>query len=126
MHVLLLEPNTLLAYTYTQTLVHGGFTVAPVTGAQAAIDAADKQPPDVVILELQLPMHSGIEFLHEFRSYPEWQHVPAIIHSTVPLVQLMTVEESLRRDLGVRAILYKPRTNLRQLLRIVREQLAMT
>jgi DNA-binding response OmpR family regulator len=122
MHVLLLEPNTLLAKTYTQALEQNGFSVAHATGAQAAVFAADKQQPDVVILELQLPAHSGLEFLHEFRSYPEWQDVPVIVHSMLPPPQTLQVEESLRRDLGVRVLLYKPRTTLAQLLRTVREQ----
>lgn len=124
MHILLLEPNTLLAETYSRALVHAGFTVAVAAGAQSAIDAADTRRPDVVVAELQLPAHSGVEFLHEFRSYPEWQQVPVIVHSVLPPVQTAPVAESLRRDLGVRTILYKPRTSLQQLLRAVREQLA--
>jgi DNA-binding response OmpR family regulator len=122
MHVLLLEPNTLLAQTYTHALQQSGFTVSHAAGAQAAVFAADKQRPDVVILELQLPAHSGLEFLHEFRSYPEWQGVPVIVHSMLPPTQTLQVEESLRRDFGVKALLYKPRTSLTQLLKTVREQ----
>jgi DNA-binding response OmpR family regulator len=122
MHVLLLEPNTLLARTYADALEHAGFSVAYAATAQSAIDAADKQCPGLVVVELQLPAHSGVEFLHEFRSYPEWQSVPVIVLSVLPPVQLAAVQGSLERDLGVRAILYKPRTSLAQLLRAVREQ----
>lgn len=125
MHVLLLEPNSLLAQTYTRAFMHGGFTIAHAAGAQTAIDAADKQCPHIVVLELQLPAHSGIEFLHEFRSYPEWQQVPVVVHTLLPLSQTAGVAEGLRRDLGVRAILYKPRTSLQQLLSAVREQLGL-
>ena len=96
-------------------------SVACATTAQTAVDAADKQRPDVVILELQLAAHSGVEFLHEFRSYPEWQSVPVIVQSGLPPAQLAEAQDSLRRDLGVRTILYKPRTTLQQLLRAVRE-----
>jgi DNA-binding response OmpR family regulator len=122
MHVLLLEPNTLLARTYADALEHAGFSVAHAAAAQSAVDAADKQCPDIVIVELQLPAHSGVEFLHEFRSYPEWQNVPIIVLSVLPPMQLTAVQGSLERDLGVRALLYKPRTSLEQLLRAVREQ----
>lgn len=122
MHILLVEPNTLLAQTYTQALQQNGFSVAHAASAQAAIFTADKQRPGLVILELQLPAHSGLEFLHEFRSYPEWQDIPVVVHSMLPPTQTLQVEESLRRDLGVRALLYKPRTSLAQLLRVVRQQ----
>ncbi|HEX7963470.1 MAG TPA: response regulator [Candidatus Saccharimonadales bacterium] len=124
MHVLLLEPNTLLAKTYTEALQRAGHSVAHATGAQTAVDAADKQLPDIVILELQLPRHSGLEFLHEFRSYPEWQAVPVIVHSMLPPTHTAAVAENLQADLGVRAILYKPRTSLQRLLRAVREHAA--
>ena len=120
MHVLLLEPNTLLAQTYTRALELAGHTVAHAAGAQDAVDAADKQQPDVVVLELQLPEHSGLEFLHEFRSYPEWQTVPAVVHSMVSPVRTALVADALQRDVGVHAFLYNPRTSLQQLVRAVR------
>jgi DNA-binding response OmpR family regulator len=120
-HILLIEPNTLLAETYTQALHHAGHSVAHVTGAQAGIDAADKKAPDVVILELQLPRHNGIEFLHEFRSYAEWSHVPVIVNTLVQPGSLMLSKVPLKRDLGVVEFLYKPRTTLQDVIRVVRE-----
>ena len=120
-HVLLIEPNTLLAKTYTQALAHAGFTVSHAVGAQAAIDAADKAVPDIVIVELQLSQHSGIEFLHEFRSYAEWLHIPVIVNTALPPTNMMLAKGPLKRDLGVRAILYKPRTTLQDIIRVVRE-----
>lgn len=123
--LLLIEPNTLLVRTYQETLCRAGFEVVCAAGAQMAIEAADLQTPDLVILELQLPEHSGLEFLHEFRSYAEWQRVPVIVHTMVSPSHLRAVEDALTSELGVRAILYKPRTHLDELVRAVREQLAM-
>jgi DNA-binding response OmpR family regulator len=120
-HILLIEPNTLLAKSYTQALHHAGHTVAHVTGAQAAIDAADKQTPHVVIVEVQLPQHSGIEFLHEFRSYAEWINVPVVVNTALSPARMMLAKQPLKRDLGVVDILYKPRTSLQDLVRIARE-----
>ena len=120
-HVLLIEPNTLLARMYTQALEHAGHSVAHSTGAQSAVDAADRRRPDVVILEIQLPRHSGIEFLHEFRSYTDWRQVPVIVNTALSPAYMARATEPLRRDLGVREILYKPRTSLQDILRIARE-----
>lgn len=122
-HILLIEPNTILAALYTQTLVHVGFSATHVTGAQAAIHAADEQKPDVVVLELQLPEHSGLEFLHEFRSYAEWQMVPVVVHTVMQPGRLNL--QALRKDFGVRVVLYKPKTTLEDLLRSVRQQVAV-
>jgi Response regulators consisting of a CheY-like receiver domain and a winged-helix DNA-binding domain len=120
-HILLIEPNTLLAESYKQALVHAGHTVARVSGAQAGIDAADERTPDLVITELHLPGHSGIEFLHEFRSYTEWMRIPVVLNTVLTASQIAPVVEALHRDLGIREVLYKPRTSLQDLVRIARE-----
>jgi len=120
-HILLIEPNTLLAQTYTEALQHAGHSVAHVNGAQTAVDAADMQAPDMVIIELQLPIHGGIEFLHEFRSYAEWSAIPVILNTTLTASQIAPVLDALHGDLGVREILYKPRTSLQDLVRVARE-----
>ena len=124
MHILLIEPNTLLAQTYAQAFARAGHSVALVRGAQSAIHAADAHAPDVVVLELQLPAHSGIEFLHEFRSYPEWNTVPVVVHTLITPPKLATAKAALARDLGVHQLLYKPQTSLQELLHAVRQVLA--
>ena len=112
----------MLARTYTEALEHAGHSVAHAAGAQSAVNAADSKTPDIVIMELQLPRHSGIEFLHEFRSYGEWQHIPVVVHTMLPAIRMASIVLSLRRDLGVREVLYKPYTTLHDLVRTAREQ----
>lgn len=122
-NVLLIEPNTSLAQTYAKALQYAGCQVAHTTNAQDAVDIADKNAPDLIILELQLAAHSGVEFLHEFRSYTEWQNVPVIVNTAIPPTHTAPIKNVLVKELGVRAVLYKPRTTLKELLREVREQL---
>ncbi|HEY5442044.1 MAG TPA: response regulator [Candidatus Saccharimonadales bacterium] len=114
--ILLIEPDRRLGETYTQALTADGHQVVTVPGAQAAITAADAARPDIVIIELQLVEHSGIEFLYEFRSYIDWQTIPVIIHSQVPPAEFSDSRQLLETELGVHTYLYKPRTSLRQLL----------
>ncbi|HEX5744060.1 MAG TPA: response regulator [Candidatus Saccharimonadales bacterium] len=121
--VLLIEPDRLLAESYVQALQAVGHEVNAASGAQAAIMAADAIRPDLVVLELQLVEHSGIEFLYEFRSYPEWQDVPVIIHTHVPAAEFNDSRQILRDELGVHDYLYKPHTTLRRLTASVNEHL---
>jgi DNA-binding response OmpR family regulator len=120
-HILLIEPDRILAETYKTALETAGHSVVPVNGAQAAIISADQQLPDVVVLELQLIEHSGIEFLYEFRSYSEWQHIPVIIQTQVPLGEFADNWRLLREQLGVTAYLYKPQTTLGALRKQINE-----
>jgi DNA-binding response OmpR family regulator len=119
MHIILLEPDRMLADIYRQSLLSEGHSVTMCASAQSAIFAADEQSPDAVIVELQLIGHSGIEFLYEFRSYNDWRDVPVIIHSQVPPAEFNGSSKLLRQELGVKDYLYKPRTSLATLLRSV-------
>ncbi|HSD55602.1 MAG TPA: response regulator [Candidatus Saccharimonadales bacterium] len=124
-NVLLVEPDIALARTYVQALQHVGHEVVHVVSAQDAIMAADQTQPDVVVLELRMAVHDGIEFLHEFRSYPEWQGIPVVVNSHITSSSLAPVQTALQGDLGVVATLYKPRTSLQQLISQVNQQVRM-
>jgi DNA-binding response OmpR family regulator len=121
--VLVLEPDRLLAETYQQALTHAGYEASYVTSGQAAVDSADVVMPDLIILELQLPAHNGLEFLYEFRSYSEWQQVPVIVNTNVPPNSFDSTNESIYSELGIKAWHYKPQTSLQLLIRSVNEQL---
>ncbi len=121
--ILLIEPDRVLAESYVQALLHAGHEVQAAGGAQAAVLSADAIAPDLVILELQLVGHSGIEFLYEFLSYPDWQDTPVIIQTNVPQQEFADNWDLLNRELGVKTYLYKPRTSLHELLVTVSEHL---
>jgi DNA-binding response OmpR family regulator len=121
--ILLLEPDKLLAKTYRQALLHAGYEVLHATSGQDAIDIADEHTPDLIILELQLPAHNGLEFLYEFRSYGEWQRIPILVNTVIPQQHLGFVNDIIHNELGVQEWYYKPQTNLQTLLRGVNVQL---
>ena len=119
--ILLVEPDRLLARIYFDALTHAGHKVQICATAQAGIFCADDIKPDVVLLELQLVAHSGIEFLYEFRSYPDWQNIPVIITTNVPAGEFSGSWKLLRDQLKVCQYLYKPLTSLQRLLSTVTE-----
>lgn len=111
MHVLIIEPDRVQAELIQAALQRSGHTARHAVSAQSAVLAIDERTPDIVILELQLPRHNGVEFLYEFRSYPEWLHVPVVIYSYMPPHELDR-GATLYRELGVAQALYKPETSL--------------
>lgn len=124
--ILLIEPDRVLADSYVEALIHAGHEVQAAGGAQAAIMSADAIQPDLVILELQLVEHSGIEFLYEFRSYPDWQATPVLLQTNVPRSEFGGSWQLLSEELGVADYLYKPATSLGQLITAAREHLPVT
>lgn len=118
MNVLLIEPDNKLAKTYASALTNAGHNVQHAMHAQDAVHAADAVTPDVVLLELQLAGHSGVEFLYEFRSYPEWQTVPVILLTVTPPAAIKLTKDK-QIELGIADCLYKPSTNLNRLVDVV-------
>ncbi|HET9850815.1 MAG TPA: response regulator [Candidatus Saccharimonadales bacterium] len=123
--VLLLETDNLLAKNVSKALRAKGLEVDWQVEPQAAVTAVDERPVDLVIMDLVLANRSGIEFLYEFRSYPDWQNLPVIIYTSVPPGQLADCADSLGQ-LGVSAYLYKPATTLAGLSFSVLDCLAAT
>jgi DNA-binding response OmpR family regulator len=117
--VLIVEPDHKLARVYANALTLRNHQSALAHTAQDAIVEADEVKPSVVILELQLTAHSGIEFLYEFRSYSDWIQIPIIILSNVPPSEFQASYTLLHERLGVVAYLYKPQTSLQTLLHAV-------
>ena len=121
--VLLIEPDRVLAETYRQALLSAGHVVVCCASAQAGIISADQHRPDLIILELQLVEHSGIEFLYELRSYADWQDIPVVIQTIVPPAEFNATRKLLCERLGVCFYLYKPAATLGELIKVVDENL---
>lgn len=117
-HILLVEPDRKLAMIYARALECQGYTVTSSMHAQDAIFAADAHKPDLVLLELQLSGHGGVEFLHEFRSYTEWQSVPVMLVTLVPPQSLALTAQTMEM-FGIARYVYKPAVTLRQLCSLV-------
>jgi DNA-binding response OmpR family regulator len=123
--VLILEPDRKLARIYAGVLRSRQHRVALAHTAQDAILEADADKPDLVLLELQLTAHSGIEFLYEFRSYTDWANVPVIILSNVPPAEFSGSYKLLQGRLGVVAYHYKPQASLQTILHAVENAVAV-
>lgn len=118
-NLLLIEPNPILAQTYSQAFSYAGdWQVQCAQDGQAGVYVADTTQPDLVVLAMELGEQNGIAFLHEFRSYPDWQRVPVILLTTLPPERFVSIVPVLQRELYVDHVLYKPQTSLRTLVRI--------
>lgn len=115
MRILLIEPDRVLARIYTDALANHGYDVRLARGANEAIVFADTHTPDLVILELQLGVHNGVEFLQEFRSHEDWAKIPVIIH-TLSSERMLKRYATNWRSLGAVKVLPKTSTTLQKLL----------
>lgn len=117
--ILLLESDKILADNLARFLRARGHSVQWAAEPQAAIEAADRRQPDIVVMDLVLGGHSGIEFLYELRSYPEWEDLPVIILSSLSEKEFLADSASLAH-IAVAGFYYKPRTSLDEVAKAVK------
>jgi DNA-binding response OmpR family regulator len=78
--VLIVEDEQDIAGLIKHTLERGGEADAEIVGSgDAALKAVTDRPPDLIILDLNLPVVSGVEVCRILRSRPDIPRVPIIM-----------------------------------------------
>lgn len=116
--ILFIEPDRILGANAKAVMKRAGHSVDWHVDPQAAIDSADTTRPDIIVLDLLLAGRSGMEFLYEFRSYPEWINVPAIVYSNVLPEEFSSTNIGFDQ-LDITAYHYKPATSITELCRSI-------
>ncbi len=116
--LLLIEPDYILSKVYAAALIRHGYDVTLAHDAQSAIKALDTHSHNLVILELQLIDHNGVEFIYELRSYSEWQNIPILLHTMVPPTSI-NLPKTFYKDYFISSYLYKPVTSVQKLTQVV-------
>jgi diguanylate cyclase (GGDEF)-like protein len=57
----------------------GGYDVQVVTTGNGVSNSVQTSPPDVVLLDIQLPPHSGLEVLHALKGNDRTRSIPVIV-----------------------------------------------
>lgn len=122
MDVLLIEPDLILAKTYKEVLENNSLRVSIVSDAESAVYEIDRKAPQVIVLELQLAKYSGIDFLHEFKTYEDWHDIPVIVYSRIPKYTFEKDEVDWSKY-GVRRYLEKSRYTATELANFIKREI---
>lgn len=63
------------------TLEHAGFSVVTAYDGREALEKARSEKPDIVILDLMLPVIDGYKVCNNIKNDPDFQETPVIILS---------------------------------------------
>jgi two-component system, OmpR family, response regulator VicR len=64
--ILIVEDDKVLNDAYKLTLTHDGHEVESVFNGKEALQVAEEQQPDIILLDILMPEMSGIEFLEHY------------------------------------------------------------
>jgi two-component system, cell cycle response regulator DivK len=97
-------------------LTSAGYQILEAVDGAAGVAMAAKERPDLILMDIQLPVFDGLEATRRIRAMPELAHVPIIAVTSYALGG----DEAKTRAAGCNGYVAKP-FSPRQLLAKVRE-----
>ena len=86
------------------TLTDAGYGAIEAPNGRGALETVDRERPDVVLLDVMMPMMDGMEVLGKLRQNPETEKLPVILLTAYPALK----GEQTAMDLGVSHYITKP------------------
>ncbi len=71
------EPNIVLSLEFL--MAQAGYAVRKASDGEEALRAVAEDPPDLILLDVNLPGRSGYEVCEVIRANPEWQRVVIVM-----------------------------------------------
>lgn len=110
--IVLAEDEPMIAMAYKQGLGYHGFNIIVAKDGESALSAIQEEEPDIVLLDLIMPILNGVEVLEAMRSKSGSDSVPVIV-----LTNLGQASDAARvYELGAKAYLVKANLSLKELV----------
>ncbi len=81
--VLVVEDEAYLCDLMADVLEAEGHTARTASNGQEALDRVSERKPQLILLDLMMPIMDGWEFIRALRSNPEWQDIPVVVVTAV-------------------------------------------
>ncbi len=102
--ILLVEDNHHNMQIFSGVLTHYGFEVLEAGDGAQAVESAKKNVPDLILMDLSLPVLDGWTATQQIKSIPELAHIPIIALTA----HAMSGDEERALEAGCDGYLSKP------------------
>ncbi len=116
--VLLVEDNPHNRKIFSAMLSHDGYRVLEAEDGQKALDQVAADPPDIILMDLSIPVIDGWECTRRLKSDPRTSHIPIIALTA----HAMRGDEERARQAGCDDYLSKP-VSPKKVVEVVRSYL---
>jgi CheY-like chemotaxis protein len=116
--VLVVEDHVDSADAIATALRRAGHVVRHALDGHRALAMLTRQRPDLIVLDVRLPVMDGIGFMDVLRSYLGWQDIPVIVVSAAGDAEIDRVQ-----DFGIAHVFRKSNFQLNDFVEKVNESL---
>ena len=115
--VMIVEDDAVLVNALTLSLEDEGYDISVATDGEEAEKMIFKEKPDLVLLDLLLPIKSGFEILKMMRENPETKDISVVILTNFE--QETSIDEGMR--LGAKDYIVKANIDIKDIPTIVKK-----
>jgi PAS domain S-box-containing protein len=116
---LIVDDNSENRYLLQCILSANGFDVDSATNGREALDHAEKQPPDLVLSDILMPVMDGFALCRNWKQSPTLSHIPFIVYTAT---YTQPKDEEFALSLGADLFIVKP-AEPPELMRLVQQVL---
>lgn len=116
-NILVVEDDLALSDAYRTILGTAGYAVRVALNGQEALESVKAQEPDIIFLDLRMPVMDGIEFLKVYQPREKHPHVKIIVFSNYDMQR--EVDEAYQ--LGAERYVLKALASPSEVIKIVRD-----
>lgn len=77
--ILIADDDVILKEMYETRLKEGGYSVISAVDGAEAYEKAEKEKPDIILLDIMMPKMNGIDVMKKIRANSEISHIPIIL-----------------------------------------------
>jgi len=118
--VLVVEDEKLLANALEMKFVHANYLVVKAENGQIGLEQVQKEKPNVIILDLMMPVMDGKTMLHKLREMEEFKALPVVVLTNAGEVD--NIRETKRYD-NASAFLIKSNVTPEEIVQVVNDLL---
>ena len=77
--ILIVEDDNILLEMYHDKFIKEGFDVTTAVNGKIGLEKAINEKPDIILLDLMMPVMDGKQMLSKLREFPQFKRLPVII-----------------------------------------------
>ena len=81
--VLVVDDTVMTRDILARLLRREGFITLTASSGHEAIHVIEEEPPDLVLLDINMPGIDGLDVLEQLHSHPQWKALPVIMMTAV-------------------------------------------
>jgi CheY-like chemotaxis protein len=118
--ILVVEDEDILLQGLETALKQEGFQVVKAKNGQEGLNVAKSEMPDLILLDILMPVMNGTTMLNNLRDIPEFKKTPVIMLTNAGTVE--NIREAVTFD-GASAFLIKSNTSIQEIVTQVKSTL---